>query len=93
MPRDGCANIRAANRIIDLRLQDARQRAHIAMDLPEKQGNLRCRGIRVGLNIVLAGGLKTVADLGGSITRQPLHVPEREAAADKKIKQHGSADE
>ncbi|MNT47035.1 hypothetical protein D3C72_1837150 [compost metagenome] len=88
----GLADLRLANRPIDLRLQHACERSDVGMDLAEKQVDAGGGRFCVGPHIVLVGLLQALADFRRGIPRQSLHIPKRKAACDKQIEQHGAAD-
>ncbi|MCY1494556.1 hypothetical protein D9M68_284290 [compost metagenome] len=90
--RQGVANFGFSCRVVDLPLQDTRQRTDVGMHLADKQVDARDRRFRVGTHIVLIGLFQSLSDLCRGIARKPLNVPEREAAGDEEIEQHGAAD-
>lgn len=86
-------DLRFSHRPVDLLLENARQCAHIGVDLVEQQVDPGSRGCRIGADIVLVGLLQAAADFRRRVAGKSLHVPERKTAGDEQIKEHRASDD
>ena len=79
--------------MIDHRLHRAGQHADLGVHAFEQEVGPQRRRVDIGLQIFAAGLGQAGADLRRRVTRQALHVPQCDAAAEQHVEQDGRADD
>lgn len=93
MPGKCLPDVGPARRPVDLRLEHARERGDVGVNLAEEKINARGRRFRVGEHVIFVGLLQALSNLSRCVARQSLNVPERETACQQEVEEHGAADD